>query len=359
MSAPPPGGAGDPTALPPDVAAMLAQGEKDGQAVVLWTVGMFCIFGWDYFMYLPQEISRIWKKSFTYISYLYLVNRYYGLLQFAIVIVLITTPITDAISVETCKSIFLWQPVGALISTFLSQCIMFARVYALYSQSRVIAGILGTIMLAEMGVHVYTMTVVFPAPIPAPGVKIPCVAIGPLPWLIAFWVMPLVFDTVTFALTLYKSISYWRTQVESPTLALLFRDGLIYFAAIFTMNFLNVILFVTQNETLQAINLPATLMLTIIMSCRLVLNMRAPRGVIRSGGGSSGGTSGNTSGSGSEGAVLPTWHAMSTMRGDKPNNSMDVQNRGPTAVIIGGNPYGHARGYSVGEPQKSGFDSRI
>ncbi|KAF5388050.1 hypothetical protein D9615_000702 [Tricholomella constricta] len=262
----------------PEQLAALAKGEKEGQAVVLWTVGMFCIFGWDYFMNLPKEIERIWKKNFSYISGLYVLNRYYGLIQFAVCIVLITTPITNAISVDACQKIFLWQPVGALISTFLSQAIMGSRVYALYGRSNIILGILGAIVLAEFIVHAYTMTLVFPAPSPAPGVVLPCVAIGPTNWLITFWVVPLVFDTVTFSMTLYKSIEHWRNQVVSSTLAMLFRDGLVYFAAIFSMNLINVILFVTQSPTLQAVNLPATLMLNIIMSCKLVLNLQLAQG---------------------------------------------------------------------------------
>lgn len=46
--------------------------------------------------------------------------------------------------------------------------------------------------------------------------------------------MPLVFDTAAFGLTLFQSFTYWRTQINSPTLQILFRDGLIYFAIIFT-----------------------------------------------------------------------------------------------------------------------------
>ncbi|RDB20004.1 hypothetical protein Hypma_012883 [Hypsizygus marmoreus] len=256
-------------------AAELAKGQKDGEAVVLWTVGMFCIFGWDYFMNLPKEIERIWKRNLSFISVLYVANRYYGLLEFSMVIVLITTPITNAFSVERCKNVFLWQPVGALISTFLSQAIMGSRVYALYGKSMIIAGLLGLIILPELIIHAYTLTMVFPAPSPGPGILIPCVAIGPTRWLVGFWTMPLVYDTVTFILTLYKTIEYWRQRIDSPILTLLFRDGLAYFAAIFTMNLVNVVLFVTQNTTLQAINLPATLMLNILMSCRLVLNLRA------------------------------------------------------------------------------------
>ncbi|KAG6902450.1 hypothetical protein C0995_016311 [Termitomyces sp. Mi166 len=145
----------------PDQAAALAKGQTEGQAVILWTVGM-----------------------------------YYGLLQFAVGIWLLTTPITNAVSVDTCK---------------------------------------GIIMTAEFAVHAYTLTVVFPAPSPAPGVVIPCIAIGPLKWLIVFWAIPLAYDTITFVLTLFKSMQHWRNQVESATLSLLFRDGLIYFAAIFSL----------------------------------------------------------------------------------------------------------------------------
>ncbi|KAG6850647.1 hypothetical protein H0H93_010840, partial [Arthromyces matolae] len=265
-----------------EAAAALAQAQKEGQAVILWTVGMFCIFGWDYFMNLPKEIKYIWKRQITFPSILYIANRYYGLLQFAVCIWLLTTPITNAVSVDTCNRIFRWQPVGALISTLLSQLIMGHRVFALYGQSFAIIGILGVVMAAEFAVHAYTLTNVFPAQSPAPGVVIPCIAIGPTNWLVAFWAIPLLFDSITFTLTLYKSIQHWRNEVKSATLSLLFRDGLVYFAAIFSMNLINVVLFVTQDETLQAINLPATLMLNIIMSCRLILNLRKPRNILPS-----------------------------------------------------------------------------
>ncbi|KAG5650117.1 hypothetical protein H0H81_000614 [Sphagnurus paluster] len=223
----------------PEQLAALAKGQKDGQAVIIWTVGMFCIFGWDYLMNFPKEVRRIWQKKFTYASALYVLNRYYGLIQFAVIIPMIITPITSVISAETCKKIHLWQPVGALISTFLSQTIMGGRVYALYAKSTIVLVTLGFIMLAELLIHIYVLTQVFPAPSPAPGVVVPCVVVGPTNWLVAFWAMPLVFDTITFLLTLKKSAEHWKNQVESSTLAVLFRDGLVYFAAIFSCVYFN------------------------------------------------------------------------------------------------------------------------
>lgn len=88
--------------------------------------------------------------------------------------------------------------------------------------------------------------------------------------------MPLVFDTTVFILTLAKSIDIWRRDIPSRKISAFFHDGLIYFAGIFTMNMINVIIFVTQDGSLQAVNLPATLMLNTMLACRLVLNLRAP-----------------------------------------------------------------------------------
>lgn len=88
--------------------------------------------------------------------------------------------------------------------------------------------------------------------------------------------MPLLFDTTVFILTLAKTVQLWRRDIHSRTISSFFRDGLIYFVGIFLMNLINVIIFVTQESSLQAVNLPATLMLNIILACRLVLNLRAP-----------------------------------------------------------------------------------
>lgn len=267
------------TSITPDPAAAaaaqheMAVAQTQAQAIVIWTVGMFCIMGWEWLSCLPKEIARIWKRKFTYTSYLYLANRYYGLVQFAFVIPLLT----DALSPAQCLKIFRWQPVGAMITTLLCQFILGARVYVLYSYSYTVMVLLGLIWIAEFGFMAATMTKVFPAPSPAPGVPVPCVAIGPEAWLISFWALPLAYDSITFLLTAYKSWSFWRLEVKTPMLTVLFRDGLVYFTAIFVMNLLNVVLFTTMPPTLQAINLPATAMLGIVMSSRLILNIRNPQ----------------------------------------------------------------------------------
>ncbi|KAF8884116.1 hypothetical protein BD779DRAFT_790822 [Infundibulicybe gibba] len=175
-----------------------------------------------------------------------------------------------------CKHMFYWEPVGALVSTLLSQMILGVRVYVIYAKSRVIAGLLAVIMLAEIGIGGYSISTTSTRPSAGPpGTGPPCgAATGPRGWLIAFWAIPLLYDGVTFLLTAWRAYRYWKQEMETPLFNVIWRDGVLYFFAIFSMNVANVVIFLTVPKSLQAINLTPTLIFEIVLSCRLFLNLR-------------------------------------------------------------------------------------
>ncbi|KAF8909731.1 hypothetical protein CPB84DRAFT_1765327 [Gymnopilus junonius] len=108
-----------------------------------------------------------------------------------------------------------------------------------------------------------------------PGSRPPCSAVmGPFGWLVAFWSIPLVYDTLTFMFTTWKAYEFWKAEVDTPLFSIIWRDGLLYFFAIFSMNLTNVIIFLSVPPALRAVNLSATLVLEVILSCRLILNLR-------------------------------------------------------------------------------------
>lgn len=164
-------------------------------------------------------------------TWLYLLTRYYGLVKNSVNIVLLTRPITGIISDAQCESAYSRQICLTFVSLILHLPRHFqmatglgfdlysahrgdfglARVCCksivvpvgmwtnmrlvirkLYNKSRYVGAGLFLIMLANLGVQIKTMTVVFPIPEP-PGVILPCIAIGPNEWLVAFWVINLSF----------------------------------------------------------------------------------------------------------------------------------------------------------------------
>ncbi|PPQ84947.1 hypothetical protein CVT25_004460 [Psilocybe cyanescens] len=257
--------------------------QKQGQAIMIWTIGAFCIFGWELILCLPREycadesVLPLDAARLQFSSALYLANRYFGLAKFTFAVTLFSGAWTPA----TCKQIFYFQPVGGLISTIISQMILGGRVYAIFSQHKVIGlSLLGMLMAEAVVCGIAISKIFLPPPVsggPASSQPACGVLMGPFGWLVTFWTMPLLFDTVTFLLTAWRAYGLWKTQMNVGShgiFDIIWRDGLLYFFAIFSMNTVNVVVFLTTPRALRAVNLPATLVLQVVLSCRLVLNLR-------------------------------------------------------------------------------------
>ncbi|KAF8885146.1 hypothetical protein BD779DRAFT_1471736 [Infundibulicybe gibba] len=249
---------------PPAIPHSAVVEQLRGQAMLVWAAGAFCIFGWDWLAHLEKADDA---------------NRYFGLLEFSFVMSLFGGAWAPGGNACKLPDAYYWEPVGALISTVLSQLILGVRVYVLYSQNRVIAGVLGVIMLVEIGVGGYSISTTSIPPVTGPpGTGPPCGAVtGPREWLIAFWAIPLLYDAITFLLTSWRAYRFWKQEVQTPLFDIIWRDGVLYFFAIFSMNVANMIIFLTVPKSLQPINLTPTLILEVVLSCRLFLNLRGGR----------------------------------------------------------------------------------
>jgi len=58
-----------------------------------------------------------------------------------------------------------------------------------------------------------------------------------------------------YRLTAWKAYDFWRKEINTPLFNIIWRDGLLYFFVIFSMNLINVIIFLTVPKGLRAINL--------------------------------------------------------------------------------------------------------
>jgi len=155
--------------------------------------------------------------------------------------------------------------------------ILGSRVYAIYSKKKVVAFVLGSTLIVEVVIGGLAINTASPPPSAVPiGTGPPCGAVmGPFGWLIAFWSIPLFYDTNTFLLTAWKAYGYWKVEVNTPLFDIMWRDGLLYFFVIFSMNAVNIIIFLTVPEGVRTVNLTPTLVLEVVLSCRLVLNLRS------------------------------------------------------------------------------------
>lgn len=114
-----------------------------------------------------------------------MLNRYYGILQFALVIPSLSGAFSDSVCID--HKFYLWQTAGTLISTMIIQLILFLRVASLYQNHIALWIAVGLYYAAEFGIMVYQQ-VAASVYVPVPEGAWPCLAIEWHEWNLVVYV---------------------------------------------------------------------------------------------------------------------------------------------------------------------------
>ncbi|KAI0687812.1 hypothetical protein BC835DRAFT_377258 [Cytidiella melzeri] len=253
----------------------------------------FCVLVYDHILTFPQEIEVIWKRKKTFLSCVFLLVRYYSVL--AMIVVFFGYFSTD-MTREQCAQWMLFLPLGVTVPlSVLPSFLMSIRVWAMYTANRTLLILLLLYLAAQTaaGLWQYTVPGGTPAPDPVDNYQYHfCVYLPPKKighFSIMFVSMEVAFDCLVFLLTASRTVymhyhrrrefaqSEWTTGLRFrgwTLLESLVKDGALYFAAIFSINFTWVIMILYAPTGLRAIagQPSACLMATIV--CRITMNLR-------------------------------------------------------------------------------------
>jgi len=97
-----------------------------------------------------------------------------------------------------------------------------------------------------------------------------------VPTIIAgYWIAPVVIESVFFFLVIWRAIRWWRTRFSAPpTLVLMARDATIYFAVVFVLLFVNLLVFEYAPPFLSSLFVTPSNTAGCIAGSRMMLNMR-------------------------------------------------------------------------------------
>ncbi|KAM0748665.1 hypothetical protein T439DRAFT_327930 [Meredithblackwellia eburnea MCA 4105] len=217
---------------------------------------------WEWVVCLPKEFELIWRGDISYVNALYLIC----LLAFM-----------SNWTFRTCSKLAPLLPGLSLVSTISAELILAIRVVALWGRNRIVTGVTGALLSAEIGVMIAATTKYVALELPPGGSG--CFATGTpggRSLVILYWVLPCVFDAVVFGLTMWKAWQYTRSiGGGTPLLSVVIRDGTLIFFIIFLSNVVNVAFYAQTNTGIQPINSPFTVIITSMMACRLVLNLKS------------------------------------------------------------------------------------
>ncbi|KZP11162.1 hypothetical protein FIBSPDRAFT_708454, partial [Athelia psychrophila] len=227
----------------------------------------FTILIWDHVITFPDEARCSLTcgpgKRHSVLIWLFFFIRYVMPLSFIVNLV------------GNCERYVRYEGIMTAVGVEIVGLMMLIRVYALYHKSRYIAGGVAFILFVETATNVYLLVYASAVAHWSPS---PCsmifsgnhIATSATAW------MPLLYETIVFKLTLFRTLESLKNGETAYLLRTMFRDGLIYYAVIFTVNLTLTVMIISAPVGIQNVAAHACLIqnLKIIMMSRITLNLR-------------------------------------------------------------------------------------
>ncbi|KAK7683085.1 hypothetical protein QCA50_013758 [Cerrena zonata] len=257
----------------------LTQSQLNEAASHLMAAKMFSLAScvmlfYDMAITFGDEVEKIWKQRITGATVLWFLNRYLSPLGYIIIIVSFHDRWPDSV----CDRYILYPEILKIFTAFVIGVIFILRLYSIYSRSVPVLVTFSLLLAAELGTKIWAFTdgtrLILPPQLDG------CILVGRSPSgerMVYTWAAELVFDTLVFFATLYRTIHLYRNSqggTAQSLIRVIMRDGILYFAVIFGTNVVTVTMFVAATPDLKVVNASFSTLITSLMVSRLMLNLR-------------------------------------------------------------------------------------
>ncbi|KAL7009797.1 hypothetical protein EMMF5_000705 [Cystobasidiomycetes sp. EMM_F5] len=223
---------------------MVASAEELIKITQIYAAAIYAVVLWDWLLCLSEEWKVIWKTQWGLVKLLYLLSRYWTIAALGFSLAMFTMNITYASCSRVVNLI-----VGCLICLLLTIELVFLIWASIVLQPTLPEGVIGPCL-----------------PTSTSGGK------GPN---FAYFLSPFIVDTILTAISMYKAVSIAKEGTVSGLLRVFVRDGLLYFFVTASVNLLSAAFYLQPIAAMQSINAFASLGLSSLMCCRLVLSLKA------------------------------------------------------------------------------------
>ncbi|KAF9524115.1 hypothetical protein CPB83DRAFT_861778 [Crepidotus variabilis] len=235
----------------------------------------FVVLVWDHLDTFVEEVEYVWKgKRKGLFVWLFLFNRYFTPLGFIVNLYAYLSPIW---TFERCAKFVRYEGCTVAIAVEVVGLMMLLRINALYPKQRWIVMGLGTILFVETVMNVWLISrgepVVHNS---SSGIHACSMVFDPTISVAASssaWI-PLVYDTIIFALTLYRTVPSIMREEASYILKRLLEDGLLYYSVIFAVTFILTFMIVAAPPGTKNIAAQTEQLITVAMMSRITLNLK-------------------------------------------------------------------------------------
>ncbi|EJF67084.1 hypothetical protein DICSQDRAFT_164921 [Dichomitus squalens LYAD-421 SS1] len=237
---------------------------------------MYAIIVWDWFFGLQREYRFIWKTSWTPVKVAYLFCRYWVLAVVPYLLYAFAVNHTE----ETCQRIFKIPVALAMWNQVAAESILLIRTYAFFNRNIYVLVLLVSALSGVVAYQLYVATSqmdLLPF-MPPHAIMGPCFPMSKphSAHLLGFFIAPLLYDTMVTFMTIGKAITIRRRNggPSSRLIQTFLREGVFYYILISIANLVNGIFYLQPRQAISAICIPLSVMLSPVLACRLILDLR-------------------------------------------------------------------------------------
>ncbi|KAF8148187.1 hypothetical protein B0H34DRAFT_737244 [Crassisporium funariophilum] len=235
----------------------------------------FVVLIWDHLDTFADEVEYVWKgKRKGFFIYLFLFNRYFTPLGFILNLYAYLSPVW---TLERCAHFVRYEGCTVAIAVEVVGVMMLMRVHALYPNHKWITRGLGLILILETVMNVWLISRGEPViHNPDSGIHACSMVFDPSisgAASASAWI-PLLYDTIIFGLTLYRTVPPIRREEASYIIKRLLEDGLLYYSVIFAVTFALTFMIVAAPPGTKNIAAQMEQLITVAMMSRITLNLK-------------------------------------------------------------------------------------
>ncbi|EJD38841.1 hypothetical protein AURDEDRAFT_172160 [Auricularia subglabra TFB-10046 SS5] len=254
-------------------------------------VSAACLFMYDYFTTLSDEVTFIWNARWGPGKALLLLVRY---ITWPELLVLLYIELFD-ITTKTCHRAFVYTAWSLLFGVTVSEMVLILRTWAIWGARRNTLLLLCALLLGVTAVNSYIVAYyinhttsqsilhsrassnpyisVIRAAGYIPGVT-GCVLVASTHKVGIAWMTVTVFEFVIVVMTMIKGLEHYKTSASSlfPSL---YRDGILYFVFLFTISLVNMIVIYTAPDEYIILLAETQRAFHALLACKIILHLRA------------------------------------------------------------------------------------
>ncbi|GBE89018.1 hypothetical protein BKA93DRAFT_343936 [Sparassis latifolia] len=231
-----------------------------------------CFLIWDTIIHFSDEVEYIWQRPNSYVKWMYVFVRHVPYLVQGSILTLIASSYTGRVwSPKQCSDWIIYQVSTMQAITMAVDTILIIRIHAMYNRNKMILSTVLFLFLLECAGMVTVLALTIPKMTFTTG----CIITSTPSHFVVFWILSLVFETVLFALTLFK---FWGsvtcTLGKHSVVYVLFRDGIWAYAIIFVVMLLNTLMYDLVKNALAGVCFFWELAVMSFAGSHVLLNLR-------------------------------------------------------------------------------------